>query len=83
MLRYFFLIRLNLQKKIALVENDDILPEDDKVTKMLNDFFPNVVENLDISECKFDDTFYRKTKTHLTLKVVLECKRHPIAITFP
>ena len=49
--------------------------------KMLNDFFPNVVENLDISECKFDDTFYRKT--HLTSKVVLEYKRHPIAITFP
>ena len=61
--KLLFSDKAKLPEKIALVENDVILPEDDKVTKMLNDFFPNVVENLDISECKFEDTFYRKTKT--------------------
>lgn len=56
------MIRLNFQKKIALVENDDILPEDDKVTKMLNDFFPNVVENLDISELSLMIHFTERPK---------------------
>ena len=81
--KLLFSDKAKLPEKIAFVENDDILPEDDKVTKMLNDVFPNVVENLDISECKFDDTFHRKTKNHPTLKVILEYKRHLIAITFP
>ena len=41
-------------KKIILLENDNIIPDDPKVAEIFNDFFAKTVENLNIKGYNID-----------------------------
>lgn len=56
--------------------NDKILSDDDKVAKTLNNFFSNIVKNLDISENKIDDIFLQNIRNHPTLKAILKYRQY-------
>ena len=51
------------------MENDKILSEDDRVAETLNYFFLNMVENLDISECKVDNRKSRSLRKNSVMLV--------------
>ena len=56
--------------------NDKILSDDDKVAKTFNNFFSDIVKNLDISEYKIDDIFLQNIRNHPTLKAILKYRQY-------
>ena len=47
--------KVKSNERITLVENDEIIKTEKGTAKVLNTFFSNIVQNLDIQQCNVDD----------------------------
>ena len=47
--------KIKFKKRITLIENDEIIKTEKGPAKVLNAFFSNIVQNLDIQEYNVDD----------------------------
>ena len=66
--------------EIHLIENNEIIKTDLKTAEILNNFFSNRVQNLDISRYSNDEPLVSNTND-ATLKAILEYRNHPSIIT--
>ena len=65
--------------EIHLTENNELVKADQENAEVLNKFFPNIAQNLDISRYSNDETLVSNTND-TTLKVILKYRNHPRSI---
>ena len=58
-------------ERITLIENDEMIKTEKGTAKVLNAFFSNIVQNLDIQQYNVDDPFCENTNDPL-LKAMLD-----------
>ena len=62
--------------EIHLTENKELIKTDLETAEVLNNFFPNIVQNLDISRYSNDEPLLTNTND-ATLKAILKYRNHP------
>ena len=67
------------KKKVILVEGENIISNDKEVAETMNDFFSNIVENLDINRDQ-DEHFTYDCDQDFISNIVLHYKDHPSII---
>ena len=72
-----FQINSNLKKllfsSIAII----IESKETKVAKTFNNFFSNIVENLEIPKCKCEDDLYNQLSRNPVLQTIMKYRNHP------
>ena len=68
------LYKIILNEKIAIVKGDKNIRSEKKTAKVLNEFFSNVVTNL--------NQIYQTSEniSHLVIKAIVKCRAHPNVI---
>ena len=62
--------------RITLIENDEIIKTEKGTAEVLNAFFSNIVQNLDIQQCNMDDLICENINDPL-LKAIVRYRNHP------
>ena len=62
--------------RITLIENDEIIKTEKGTAEVLNAFFSNIVQNLDIQQCNMDDPICENINDPL-LKAIVRYRNHP------
>ena len=65
--------------EIHLIENNELVKTDLETAEVLNNFFSNIVQNLDISRYSNDEPLVSNTND-ATLKAILKYRNHPSII---
>ena len=65
--------------EIHLIENNELVKTDLETAEVLNNFFSNIVQNLDISRYSNDEALVSNTND-ATLKAILKYRNHPSII---
>ena len=65
--------------KIHLIENNELIKNDLKTAEVLNNFFSNIVQNLNIARYTSEESFVDNISDP-TLKAILKYKNHPSII---
>ena len=65
--------------EIRLIENNELVKTDLETAEVLNNFFSNIVQNLDISRYSNDEPLVSNTND-ATLKAILKYRNHPSII---
>ena len=68
--------KIKSNQRITLIENDDIIKTKKGTAKVLNTFFSNIVQNLDIQQYNVDDPICENIND-LLLKVTVKYRNHP------
>ena len=68
--------------RIHLIENNELIKSDLETAEVLNNFFSNIVQNLDISKYSNNESWVSNTND-ATLKAILKCRNHPSIIAIP
>ena len=68
--------KFNARERISLSENGKIVKTEKETAEVFNNFFGNIVKNLNISQYSDFDPIIEKDKDP-TLKAILEYKKHP------
>ena len=68
-------------EKITLIESENLVSDDAEVANCLNNFFCNVVENLEIPKYEVEDALHLNMNSHPTLKAFFKYKNHAIIIS--
>ena len=63
-------------ERITLIENDEIIKTEKGTAKVLNTFFSNIVQNLDIQQYNVDDPIFENINDPL-LKANVRYRNHP------
>ena len=63
-------------ERITLIENDEIIKTEKGTAKVLNAFFSNIVQNLDIQQYNVDDPICKNINDPL-LKAIVRYRNHP------
>ena len=58
------------REKITLIENENLVSDDAEVANCLNNFFSNIVKNLEIPKYDVEDDLYLNINSHPTFKAV-------------
>ena len=66
-------------KRITLIENDEIIKTGKGTAKLLNAFFSNIVQNQDIQQYNADDPICENINEPL-LKAIVRYQNHPIIV---
>ena len=66
--------------KIHLIENNELIKNDLKTAEVLNNFFSNIVQNLNIARYTSEESFVDNISDP-TLKAILKYRNHPSIIT--
>ena len=66
--------------KIHLIENDELLKTDLETAEVFNEFFSNIVQNLNIPRFENDEPIVNNISDP-TLKAILKYRKHPGVIT--
>ena len=69
-----------LKDEIHLIENNELVKTDLETAEVLNNFFSNIVQNLDISRYSNDELLVSNTND-ANLKAILKYRNHPSIIT--
>ena len=69
-----------LKDEIHLIENNELVKTDLETAEVLNNFFSNIVQNLDISRYSNDEPLVSNTND-ANLKAILKYRNHPSIIT--
>ena len=64
-----------------MIENKNLVSDDAEVANCLNNFFSNIVKNLEITRYEADDDFHLNMNSDPTLKAVFKYKNHPSIIS--
>ena len=73
--------KLKSREKITLVENEELVSSEFDIAQRFNQFFSNIVKNLDIPKYVVGDTLHLNLKNHPTLMAILKYRDHPSIIT--
>ena len=65
--------------KIHLIENNELIKSDSKTAETLNNFFSNIVQNLNIARYTSEEPFIENIQDP-TLKAILKYRNHPSII---
>ena len=65
--------------EIYFIENNELVKADLETSEVLNNFFSNIVQNLDISRYSNDEPLVSNTND-ATLKAILKYRNHPSII---
>ena len=65
-----------MNRKIILVEDDEIISENEQISESLNNFFADAVINLNIPQYE-DRTSNTKSSDYLVPRAILKHKSHP------
>ena len=68
--------KIKSNKRITLIENDEIIKTEKGTAKVLNAFFSNIVQNLDIQQYNVDDPICENINDPL-LKAIVRYRNHP------
>ena len=68
--------KIKSNKRITLIENDEIIKTEKGTAKVLNTFFSNIVQNLDIQQYNVDDPICENINDPL-LKAIVRYRNHP------
>ena len=68
--------KIKSNERIPLIENDEIIKTEKGTAKVLNAFFSNIVQNLDIQQYNVDDPIYENINDPL-LKAIVRYRNHP------
>ena len=63
-------------ERITLVDYEKIITNDKEIAKVLNDFFSNIIETLNILQKNYTDSMIDNVRDH-TLEVILKYRKHP------
>ena len=63
-----------------MIENEKLVSDNTEVANCLDNFFSNIVKNLDIRKYEVKDNFHQNIQSP-TLKGVLKYRNHPIIIS--
>ena len=69
--------KIKSRENIILVHNERITSVDVEVVNNLNDFFSNILKNLNFPEYYVEDKLSHSLPSHPTLKDILKYKNHP------
>ena len=73
--------KLKSREKITLAEKEELVSSESDVAQRFNQFFSNIVKNLDIPKYVVGDTLHLNLKNHPILMAVLKYRDHPSIIT--
>ena len=68
--------KIKSNEKITLIENDEIIKIEKETAKVLNAFFSNITQNLDIQQCNLDDPICKNINDTL-LKAIVRYRNNP------
>ena len=60
-----------------MTENENLVSDNAEVANCLNDFFSNIVKNLEIPKYEVEDDLHLNMNSHPTLKAIFKYKNHP------
>ena len=63
------------------MEKEELVSSESDVAQRFNQFFSNIVKNLDIPKCVVGDTLHLNLKNHPILMAILKYRDHPSIIT--
>ena len=69
------------REKITLTENENLVSDDPEVANCLNNFFSNIVKNLEIPKYEIEDDLHLNMNCHPTHKAVFKYKNHSSIIS--
>ena len=72
--------KFNAKERISLIENGDIVKTEKETAEVFNNFFGNIVKNLNISQYSDFDPIIENIKDP-TIKAILKYKKHPSILT--
>ena len=64
--------KIKSREKITLVEKEELVSSESDVAQRFNQFFSNIVKNLDITKCVVGDTLHLNLKNHPILMAILK-----------
>ena len=73
--------KLKSREEMTLVEKEELVSSESDVAQRSNQFFSNIVKNLDIPKCVVEDTLHLNLKNHPILMAILKYRDHPSIIT--
>ena len=68
--------KIKSNERITLIENDEIIKTEKGTAKVLNAFFSNIVQNLDIQQYNVDDPICENINDPL-LKAIVRYRNYP------
>ena len=71
--------KIKSNERITLTENDEIIKNEKRTSKVLNAFFSNIVQSLDIQQYNVDDPICENIKDPL-LKGIVRYRNHPSTV---
>ena len=72
--------KTHTKDKIHLIENDELLKTDLETAEVFNEFFSNIVQNLNIPRFPNNESFVNNINDP-TLKAILKYRKHPSILT--
>ena len=69
--------KLKSREKITLVEKEELVSSEYDVAQRFNQFFSNIVKNIDIAKYVVEDTLHLNLKNNPTLMAILKYRDHP------
>ena len=73
--------KLKSRENITLVGKEELVSSESDVAQRFNQFFSNIVKNLDIPKYVVEDTLHLNLKNHPILMAILKYRDHPSIIT--
>ena len=70
-----------MREKITLIENENLVSDDAEVANCLDNFFSNIVQNIEIPKYDVEDDLHLNMSSHPTLKAVFKYKNHSSIIS--
>ena len=80
-IKHFLSEKTKSREKITLIENKNLVSDDAEVANCLNNFFSNIVKNLEISKYEVQVDLHLNMNSYTTLKAVFKYKNHPSIIS--
>ena len=65
------------RERITLIEKEELISDEREVANSFNDFFSNIVKNLEIPKFDVGDAIRSNMNNHPTLKAILKYRNHP------
>ena len=67
--------KIKSKERITLIENDEIIKTEKRTSKVLNSFFSNIAQSLDIQQYNVDDPICENINEPL-LKAIVRYRNH-------
>ena len=69
--------KIKYKEAIILLNNENLESNEKEGAKTLNDFFSNVIKNLEVPKDYFEDNLDIRLSSHPALPVIVKYKNHP------